>query len=421
MYKLHTQCRACGFGSDSAPATSKAGTGSGLIKVFDLGRQPLANDFKKRADDHAGFAPLEVLYCPSCTLAQLSVVVDPKVLYSNYTYVTSPSQTMLAHFGTLQQDIAEEFGSVPKSVVEIGSNNGALLAFLKKAWALKVFGIDPALNLVAEANDAGVPSMASLFNRDSAMEALAEIHTEPDVILARHVFCHIDNWREFIMNAELLMHKESILCIEVPHAKNLIESCEWDTIYHEHLSYLTILSVTELLKNSNLKLHRVIRYPIHGGSVLLVIRRKDSKAQEHSSVVDEIRNEHCRESDWEWFRNKATDNIEFLKKAVRDLRAKGKTVAGFGASAKSTVMINACGFTRKDIGFITDTTPGKLYTCSPGTDIPIVDEGALMRDLPDYTLLFAWNFRSEVLDKCKPYTEKGGRFIVPHPTVEIAP
>lgn len=409
MYKIHNHCRACGYAKPVAQGIKSSSTEK-LIPVFDLGIQPLANDFCKDGEPHAGYVPLKVLYCPRCSLAQLSVVVDPVTLYRHYAYVTSPSKMMRQHFAALIHDISSE--SEGKSVLEIGSNDGRLLHMMKDC-GFSVLGVDPAENLCELARRNDVPTQIGFFGED-----LARILPSTDIVIARHVFCHVDDWQDFVHGLEAVAHKDTLICIEVPYAGDTIKGCEFDTIYHEHLSYLTIKSVRALLEPTRLRLHRIIRYPIHGGAILLMIRRKDS-APELVPMSTLEKEENIIAQDWIQFSDTAHDQISRLRATVQAFRAQGRTVAGLGASAKSTVWISACGFSRKDISFIADTTPQKQYTFSPGTDIPVTDEGAILRELPDYVLMFAWNYREEILEKFKLARSKGVKFIVPVPKIEI--
>ena len=406
MYREHTVCRACNFGAIGAQGIKSGPVSEKLIEVLDLGIQPLANDFKSEGEERAGFAPLKVLFCPRCSLSQLSVVVRPDILYSNYPYVTSPSDMMHKHLRHLISDIADEQPN-PRSVLEIGSNDGLLLAMMEE-YGYSVTGVDPAQNLAAIAEaQRGVKTRVGFFDSKLALDL-----SQYDIVIARHVFCHVDDWRDFAKGLELVSHLDTLICIEVPYAGDTIKNCEFDCCYHEHLSYLTIKAVKALLASTDLRLHRIIRYPIHGGAVLLMLRHKDRAA-------DVEFYEDITFHEWREFAKQAHDQISKLKATVTTLRAQGKRIAGFGASAKSTVWINACGFNRKDIAFICDNTPQKQYKFSPGTDIPIVDEGALLRELPDYMVMWCWNFASEVLEKQKLYREKGGKFIIPIPEVEI--
>jgi len=409
MYKNHSHCRACGYAIPGAQGIKSAPTEK-LIEVFDLGVQPLANDFCKDDQRRAGYAPLKVLFCPRCTLAQLSVVVSPEVLYRNYPYVTSPSKTMQDHFARIAEDI-EVVAGKSKNVLEIGSNDGKLLA-LMRSRGHNVQGIDPAENLAAIANADQLPTLVGLFGKDTIPDLPQPSY---DIIIARHVFCHVDNWREFVSGLECVSHENTLICIEAPYAGDMLESCSFDTVYHEHLSYLSIKSVMALLKETHLRLDRVMRYPIHGGAIMLMLRGRgasgsDGEFQLHENITVE---------DWEQFATTATQQITELKRTVYSLAAKGKRVAGLGASAKSTVWISACGFTRKEIAFIADNTPQKQWRFSPGTDIPIVDEGAILRELPDYVLMWAWNYKAEILQKFEFARSRGVKFIVPVPSIEI--
>ena len=408
MYKLHTYCRACGYAKPGAQGIKSVLTEK-LIEVFDLGIQPLANDFCKADEPHAGCAPLKVLMCPRCSLAQLSVVVDPAILYRHYAYVTSPSNTMQEHFRQLMNDIASETDG--KSVLEIGSNDGRLLAVFQD-HGYGVLGVDPAENLSEAARANGVPTQTGFFGED-----LARVLPAFDIVIARHVFCHVDDWQDFIRGLESVTHKDTVICIEVPYIGDTLKNCEFDQVYHEHLSYLSVRAMKVLLESSTLRIHRFIRYEIHGGAVLIMLRHKDSTRE--ILPPEPLDGENITVEDWKSFSEEAHNQIGRLKATISTLRSQGKRVAGLGASAKSTVWISACGFTRKHIEFIADNTVQKQYRFSPGNDIPIVDEGAIMRELPDYVLMWAWNYRDEILDKFTFARSKGVKFIIPVSRIEI--
>jgi novobiocin biosynthesis protein NovU/D-mycarose 3-C-methyltransferase len=407
MYHLHTHCRACDYGKPGAQGIKSAPTDK-LIEVFDLGVQSLANDFVHDGEPHAGYAPLKVLFCPQCSLAQLSVVVDPKVLYSHYSYVTSPSQMMRDHFIQILSDIKDEAPEA-KTVLEIGSNDGRLLHLMHNN-GYSVQGIDPAHNLAEIARATGVPTQTGLFGED-----LARMFPDYDIIIARHVFCHVDDWHDFIRGLEALCHQETLIFIEVPYVGDTLEKCEFDTVYHEHTSYLSIRATEALLKGTSLKIHCIKKYSIHGGAIGIMLRTTESTAP----IMGNTWTDNFTVEYWKAFAVTAKEQIWKLTATVRSLTAQGKRVAGLGASAKSTVWISACGFTRKDIAFIADNTPQKQYTFSPGTDIPVVDEGAILRELPDYVVMWAWNYRLEILEKFELARKKGVKFIIPVPAVEI--
>lgn len=403
MFTPHTICRACG--SDV------------LVPVFSLGVQPLSNDFCKPGQTRRGHAPLAVLYCERCTLAQLSVVVDPKVLYANYIYQTSDSATMREHFAALLHDLISEQPAGP--VVEIGSNNGALLEYLADAGFANTVGIEPAENLVTQSTARGVLTIKDFLNVESA-QAAKDACGKVSFVLARHCFAHADNWKEFIEAIEVLADKDTLIAIEIPYLLDQITAVSFDQCYAEHLSYVTIKAMDALLTPSSLALHRVIKYPIHGGSILIMLRKSNSGRIADPSVAAFLAQEDITADTWREFAAEAHSQIHKLQLLVRGLRAEGKTVCGYGASAKSTVWLNACGFTKRDIQFVTDTTLGKQGCVCPGTDIPVVPPSALLEKMPDYAIVFAWNFfYPEIYEKERLYREKGGKFILPVPSIKI--
>ena len=416
-YKVHQNCRACGYGPPLNAADIKSNAPERLESVLNLGIMPLPNAFRKPGEARSGHYPLDLLVCPRCNLGQLSAVVDPLVMYDNYPYVTSPSATMKQHFSALWSMLARE--RKIESVVEIGSNDGLLLECFREFGAKHVQGIDPADNLVEIANARGVPSIRALFNRYAANEALEEIGDYADLVLARHVFCHVDDWHDFINNVAVLCGKETVVCIEVPYAHDTILNNEWDTVYAEHLSYLNIRAMAYLLENSALRLQRIVRFPVHGGAIAMLLRRRDSDAAPDGSVVEFLREEACELDDWRRFGKRAMEQILNLANLVTHLRGEGKRVVGYGASAKSTMWINACEFTKRDLEAVYDYTPQKWYCTIPGTEIPVRHEGGFYADAADYAIVWAWNFLPEILKRQQKWIAGGGKFIVPVPEVKI--
>lgn len=409
MYTLHNHCRACGYGENTAPDGCKSEKAhEKLIPVLDLGIQPLANDFKSDREEREGFAPLKMMFCPNCTLAQLSVVVKPEILYSNYSYITSMSRTMLRHFGQLVAALGIKNGD---RVLEIGSNDGGFLSILKDEIGCQVAGVDPAINLARIATVKGIPTVGAMFSFDSARNAIS-FHLGgllPDIIIARHVCCHIDNLRGFINDIDRICGDNTIVAIEVPYVKHLMDKLYFDTIYHEHLSYMSTYAMEMLVSKTSLRIKDVLHFDVHGGVVVYVLSKQPS-----SWVSDEKR---ITVEDWNDFSFRCHDAMGNLVQWQRTNDS--KSIVGYGASAKSTVWMNACGFRRKHIKFICDNTPQKQWKCSPGTDIPIVDEGALLRELPDYAVLFAWNYADEIIAKNQAYRDKGGKFVVPLPELRV--
>lgn len=394
-------CRACGE--------------SDLDLVFDLGNQPLANNFVRSGEARQGFYPLKIALCRGCGLAQLSVVVDRDTLYKNYSYVSSASATMQRHYDRLFKDMESE--TTGKSIVEIGSNNGGLLQFAKER-GFEIVGIDPAKNLAEEARKNLVPTICDYFGPDSAGVS-RQLLKDPAIILARHVFAHVDDWKEFVEGLEILAGKDTLVCIEVPYAPDMLRRIEFDTTYHEHLSYITLGPIVELLKNTSFRIHRINKYGIHGGAILLMLRHRGYVVPQHLSADEMLAEEHVTEQSWLNFADLAKQKIVALKSLVADLRSQDKVVSAFGASAKATVMINACGFDRRDIAFVTDNSPLKPGKLVPGTDIPVVGEDEMLARHPNYSIMTCWNFRSEVIEKMKKWSDRGGKWIIPESKIEI--
>ena len=399
-------CRACGNET--------------LETVFDLGHQFLANDFCGPDDEQAGSAPLKMLFCVKCALGQLSVVVKPEILYSHYHYVTSKSETMKAHFKAFVADLEKEKNGTLGDVLEIGSNDGTLLKFIEDNHSSTfVLGIDPSKNLGEIAGQENeVSTICAPFNEQEAV-----LLGKFDTIIARHVFAHVADWHDFIRGLEYVTHEDSLIAIEVPYLMDMILNNSFDQIYHEHLSYISITAMEKAFENSSFYVHNVIKYPIHGGAICFFLKHRSKQQVEgntewmkHFNFESNLSLSQYKRT-WDNFSDRSNFNIEVLKNFVTVMKSHS-TFAGFGASAKSSVWIQACGFNGGQIDFITDNTPHKVGKFSPGTNIPIVNEEALMRLKPDYCIIFAWNYRSEIIKKLQPYMEAVGKLIFPVPKFE---
>lgn len=393
MYRDHSICRAC--------------DNTNLIPVADFGIQPLANDFIRPGLWKAGHYPLKVLFCENCTLAQLSVVVAPETLYSNYSYVTSPSRTMLDHFKALAH-YAGDFRNANDlgDVLEIGSNNGAFLKWLVDFnFTDTVQGVDPAINLATIAQQNGVPTRLGMWNGITA----ATIGVF-DTVFARHVFAHVDDWRGFIAALEIATHKDSTVFIEVPSARDTIDRGEFDQCYSEHLSYITTQSIHALLKGTRFYLHDSKRFPIHGGSIVYVLKRRGPTQYQ---ILYRGGETPVTAEDWKLLRSSAENQSSALEYRLGTCLEEGKSVFGFGATAKATLWAQLTGLSSYSIKFIHDDTPQKQGTTLPGTDIPVIDGTERMKDM-DVCVIFAWNFEAEIREKLAWWSSAGGTFLVPN-------
>lgn len=384
MYRTHTKCRVCGTVN--------------LELVADFGVTPLANDFKSDEQERAGFAPLKVVFCNDCSLAQLSVVVNPSVLYSNYSYVSSTSKTMMEHMTKLISDIKSE-NSI-RSVLEIGSNTGVFLNLMRNHGSSYVQGVDPAANLAKISNDSGIPTAVGFWNRRFAdLIGVRSI----DVVVARHVFAHVDDWIEFIAALDLVTWEKSLVVIEVPYVGDMLNGSEWDSVYHEHLSYVSIRSMNQLLRGTRWQLASTKRYGIHGGSIAFFIRRRSFCNQ---CVPDDgFKAVDFKNSSKEW-KSMAGITMSELSNGPRN------RIFGYGAPAKANLWTSYLNLSSSTIEFVHDETLQKQGKFMPGTDIPVIDGRERMRSC-DTGIIFAWNFAEEIMRKEDWFTNQGGQFIVP--------
>ena len=410
MIQERTHCRTCGS--------------KNLKLILDLGRTALVNDFLK-PEDVAGYKislPLRVVLCPDCSLVQLAETVDPKILYSHYAYVTSTSKTMDTHLNKMMTHLLStgRLGTGSK-VLEIASNTGVFLKKFKEQGC-EVLGVEPAGNIADVALATAIPTRKEFFNAATARKLKTEWGAA-DLILGRHVFAHIDDLRDLVAGLEAMSHQDTLIAFEVPYLVDFFEHTEYDTIYHEHLSYISVRSIEALAKDSSLMLSRVDHYPIHGGSILFHLRHRSSKARPHASVAQALQNEKqlrlAEPATWEMFAQRVNHIRTELPALIRKLKSQGKRIIGYGASAKGNTLLNTCSLGIKELDYIIDNTPFKQNKIAPGSWLPIRPPERLLQDQPDYALLLAWNFAPEIIKRETEFQKRGGRFIVPIPEPKI--
>jgi novobiocin biosynthesis protein NovU/D-mycarose 3-C-methyltransferase len=410
MIRERTHCRTC----DS----------KNLRLILDLGSTALANDFLDPAEvaNYKTSLPLRVVLCQDCSLVQLADTVDPKVLYSRYAYITSTSRTMDAHLNDQSANLLSvgHFGARPK-VLEIASNTGVFLKKFKERGG-EVLGVEPAGNICEVAIKSGIPTRSEFFNAANARKIKAEWGTA-DLILGRHVFAHIDDLCDLLAGLEAISHPETLIAFEVPYLVDFFERTEYDTIYHEHLSYISVRALEALVKDSPFALSRIDHYQIHGGSILFHLRHRSSKTAVHESVAKALEVERrmklAEPNTWRRFTEKVEHVRTALPALIRNLKSQGKRIIGYGASAKGNTLLNTCGLGTKELDFIIDNTPFKQNKVAPGSWLPIRPPEALLGEQPDFALLLAWNFAPEIVGRETDYQKRGGRFIVPIPEPKI--
>lgn len=405
-YDLRVTCRVCG--------------GSRLEPFLDLGSMPLANAIRDPSDTGEEFrAPLAVQRCLECTLSQLSAVVPASRLFSHYVYRSEISATWRAHCERFADEACGEAGLVPGSlVVDIGANDGTLLAAFRQRGHRAV-GVDPAANLAPVARSKGVESMTAFWGRAAARDLVAA-HGRPSLITATNVLAHVDDLDDFLGGIGDSLAENGLFALEVPYLGDLLEKGEFDTIYHEHLSYFLLRPILVLADRHGFEAAYARRIPIHGGGLRVYLRRgtgapvaqsvKALQAFEADAGFDEPR-------PYAVFARQVRSIQRDLRDTLKRLGESGRRIAGFGASAKGATLLNAIGATPREIAYIVDDTPEKQGRLAPGTRIPIVSAEALRDRRPDDLVILAWNFVDEILERTKDYASSGGRYIVPVPAL----
>lgn len=376
---------------------------------------PLVNALESRFDAVSTKYPLEVLLCESCSLSQLSIVVDPKVLYANYPYRSSISSTFKKHCRHLGEKLYTMFqqhgSSRPKpTVLDIASNDCCLLREFRDVGFI-INGVEPSTNLVPE-----VDQLIPVVN-DFWSEKLAKSFTySMDFITATNVFAHVDDIHDFVMGVSEALTDKGMFVVEVPYIKDMIVCGTFDTIYHEHLSYFTFRAMKTILENHGLNVFMVEQVSIHGGS--LRVYASKYPYPEDKSVSDLLRFENLmgfgRPESYVSFVEQVEDNKARIIKLMNAI--KGRRVAAYGASAKGVVLLNYCGLTKDDVQVIIDDTPDKQGRFSPGTGIQILSSTLIEKNPPDFILMLAWNFFDEIYRKTEHLKSV---HIVPLPSLRV--
>ncbi len=396
-----------------------------LELVLDLGKQPCANALLASADEIASEMtfPLEVYLCSSCGLVQLLDVVDPEHLFGHYLYLTGMSDTMRVHFAEYAQFVVATSKLDRNSglVVDVASNDGSLLKEFRNLGC-RVLGIEPARNIADIARDAGIPTESVFFGADEAIR-IKEQHGPAAVCCANNVLAHVDDTFGFLSGMRSLVEPQGHVVVEAPQLWRLIENLEYDTIYHEHLGYLSVTALAAIFERAGLSLESVHDTSVHGGSLRYVARPQDVLADHSQSVYRRIEAEAkfglTDEGRLKEFANDVEANRDALCAMVHELNSQGKTVAAYGAPAKGNTLLNYCKLGPDDISFTVDRSPLKQGRLLPGTHIPVLDPEELVRQQPDFVIILPWNIADEIVAQQSEYRNRGGRFIVPIPRPRI--
>ncbi|MCK5643937.1 MAG: class I SAM-dependent methyltransferase, partial [Gammaproteobacteria bacterium] len=384
---------------------------SSSTKVFlKFGEMPLANSFltanqMNNIEEH--MFPLDVFFCENCGLVQIDHVVPPVNLFKDYIYFSSTSDTIHKHAQYIAQSFKEKFSLNDDSfIVEIASNDGCVLNYFKQI-RLKTLGIEPAENIAKVAMESGLETFVDFFNEENA-KTIQNKYGKADVILARHVFAHVPDIHDFIRGLKLLLKNTGVVAIEAPYLVDFIGKVEFDTIYHEHLSYLSVRSIAKVFEKYDMEVFDLEHFDIHGGSLIFFIGNKDvhdisPKVEQYIFIEKQKRFDSI--DTYYHFADKVSLVKKELLQLLNDLKSQGKTIVGYGAAAKGNTLLNYCGISTDLIDYIVDKSPHKQNMYTPGTHIPVLNTDKLLEEQPDYTLLLAWNFADEILEQQKLYRE----------------
>ena len=412
VHTKRTACRLCG--------------GSQFDVAFRLKPTPPANAYLKSNELKAPERsfPLDLYVCRRCHHAQLLDIVDPSVMFKHYAYVSGTSPVFVQHLKELRDEVLGRCRNKTPFMVEIGSNDGTLLGLFRDK-AVKVLGVEPADNLAAFANSNGRPTLNGFFNAATAATIRAR-DGAAHIVCANNVLAHIDALSDVFAGIKALLDKDGLCVFEVSYLVDVIENGLFDTIYHEHVSYHSVGPIIGFLKNAGLQLFSAQRIRTQGGSIRFFVQHAGGPYPLDKSVQDLLAYEAALGLEtlepFKVLAGRIADSSTALRDKIAEVKAAGARVAGYGAPAKVTTLMHHFDLGADDVEFLADDNPLKQGLFTPGKHVPIVDCTPIYENGPDYLVIFAWNFARPIIEKHRAFADKGGRFLIPLPTLrEVGP
>ncbi len=394
--------------------------------MVDLGMSPVSNAIIKpeKEREMEPFFPLTVHVCENCWLVQLDEFLAADEIFTDeYPYFSSYSTSWLAHARRYCDQISERLSLNQNSqVIELASNDGYLLKNFKSK-GIKVLGVEPCANVAAAAEEIGIPSLVKFFGVETAKEMLAD-GLKADLLIGNNVLAHVPNLNDFVQGMKLILADDGVITMEFPHLKKLIELNQFDTIYHEHFSYFSLVAVERIFKAFGLTIYDVEQLPTHGGSLRIYARHDHDDSKPVQASVEDLRAEEIAagyESP-EIYRNYAEKvrktKREFLRFLI-EAKNNGKSVVGYGAPAKGNTLLNYCGVRKDFLDYTVDINPHKQGTLLPGTHIPVYPPEKIEETKPDYVVILPWNLKDEIRSQMAHIMTWGAQFVVAVPFLEI--
>ena len=398
-----------------------------LVSFCDLGKSPLANSFlaKNELKIEEPFYPLHAYVCEACYLVQLEEIQSPKDIFQDYAYFSSYSSTWLKHCQDYANRAIKRLDlNKNKQVIEIASNDGCLLSFFKEK-EIPVLGIEPAANIAKKAEASEIPTINKFFNSQLAQE-LASTQKQADLLIGNNVLAHVPNLNDFIVSLKIILKPKGVITLEFPSLLELMEHNQFDTIYHEHFSYFSYLTIEKIFTHHGLSLFDVEELKTHGGSFRIYIQHQKNSDNYVSGNIARVKlrekNHGLDKLDSYYSFSKKTKETKYLlHQFLTKIKQSGKSIAAYGAPAKGNTLLNYCGIGTDFIDYTVDINPHKQERFLPGTHIPIFHPDKIKTTKPDYLLILPWNIKSEIMEQMKCIIQWGGRFITPIPEIRVEP